>query len=50
MKVGYIQTSPIFGEKEKFFEQVNDLVSDVKADLLVIPELFNTGYTFTSKK
>ncbi|MHA1915197.1 MAG: nitrilase-related carbon-nitrogen hydrolase [Promethearchaeota archaeon] len=50
MKVGYIQTSPIFGEKEKNFEQVTSLVSDIKADLLVLPELFATGYTFTSKK
>ncbi|TKJ20579.1 MAG: acyltransferase [Promethearchaeota archaeon Loki_b32] len=50
MKVGYIQASPIFGEKEKNFEQVKNLISDIKADLLVLPELFTTGYTFTSKK
>ena len=50
MKVGYIQTSPIFGEKDKNFEQVKNLVSNLKADLLVLPELFTTGYTFTSKK
>jgi len=50
MKVGYIQTSPIFGEKEKNFEQVRELISNVKADLLVLPELFATGYTFISKK
>jgi predicted amidohydrolase len=50
MKVGYIQTSPIFGEKEKNFEQVTELISKVKADLLVLPELFATGYTFISKK
>ncbi len=50
MKVGYIQTSPIFGDKEKNFDQVNAMVSEVKADLLVLPELFATGYTFISKK
>lgn len=50
MKVGYIQTSPIFGEKEKNFKQVLELISKVKADLLVLPELFATGYTFISKK
>ncbi len=50
MKVGYIQTSPIFGEKEINFDQVTELTFKVKADLLVLPELFATGYTFISKK
>jgi predicted amidohydrolase len=50
MNVGYIQTSPIFGEKETNFKQVLELISNVKADLLVLPEFFATGYTFISKK
>ncbi|MFW9937944.1 MAG: nitrilase-related carbon-nitrogen hydrolase [Candidatus Thorarchaeota archaeon] len=50
MKIGYVQTSPIFGEKNKNFEQVEDLVSKIKADLIVLPELFATGYTFISKE
>jgi len=50
MRIGYIQTSPIFGEKEKNFEQISSLISNIKADLLVLPELFATGYTFTSKE
>jgi predicted amidohydrolase len=50
MKVGYIQNSPLFGEKEKNFNQVCKLIGDIKADLLVLPELFATGYTFTSKE
>ena len=50
MKVGYIQNAPIFGAKEKNFEGVCSLLSGVKADLLVLPELFATGYTFTSKE
>ncbi len=49
IKVGYIQTSPIFGDKEKNFEQIENLLLDVKADLIVLPELFATGYTFVSK-
>jgi len=49
MKVGYVQTSPVFGEKFKNFEQVNNLVRKIKADLIVLPELFATGYTFISK-
>jgi len=49
IKVGYVQTSPLFGDKEKNFEQIENLLGDVKADLIVLPELFSTGYTFVSK-
>lgn len=49
MKIGYVQTAPVFGGKEKNFEEVRTLLKGVKADLLVLPELFATGYTFTSK-
>jgi len=48
-KVGYVQTSPLFGDKEKNFEQIENLLVDVKADLIILPELFSTGYTFVSK-
>ncbi|MFH0894917.1 MAG: nitrilase-related carbon-nitrogen hydrolase [Bacteroidota bacterium] len=50
MKAGFIQTSPIFGEKEKNFDQVRSLVGDAKTDLLVLPELFATGYAYRSKE
>ena len=50
MKVGYIQTSPSFGEKTNNFEQIENIIANEKADLLVLPELFATGYTFISKK
>ncbi len=50
MKVGYIQNSPKFGEKSENFKQVLDLAAGVTADLIVLPELFATGYTFTSRK
>ncbi|WP_243349392.1 nitrilase-related carbon-nitrogen hydrolase [Parabacteroides sp. FAFU027] len=50
MKIGYIQTAPGFGEKEQNFGQIRSLTEGVKADLLVLPELFATGYTFTSKE
>ncbi|MHA2288895.1 MAG: nitrilase-related carbon-nitrogen hydrolase [Promethearchaeota archaeon] len=49
MKIGYIQSSPIFGDKTQNFKQIEELLSDSKADLIVLPELFATGYTFTSK-
>jgi len=50
MKIGYVQTSPIFGELTQNFEQVKNLLSNSKADLIVLPELFATGYTFISKE
>jgi predicted amidohydrolase len=33
MKIGYIQTSPVFGDKEANFNGVLELAKDVKADL-----------------
>lgn len=48
MKAGYIQTAPRFGDKSFNFSQVEELACDIKADLLVLPELFATGYTFIS--
>ena len=49
MKVGYVQIHPLFGAKDANFEQVNKLLHGIKADLLVLPELFATGYAFVSK-
>ncbi|MRT93647.1 nitrilase-related carbon-nitrogen hydrolase [Ancylomarina sp. 16SWW S1-10-2] len=49
MKVVCIQNAPKFGAKEKNFQEVRSLLNKVKADLIVLPELFATGYTFTSK-
>jgi predicted amidohydrolase len=50
MKVGFVQFSPIFGEKEKNIEKTVTLITQgAKADLLVLPELCNTGYLFKEK-
>ena len=48
MHIGFVQTSPLFGEKQKNFAAVQELLMGCKADLLVLPELFATGYAFTS--
>jgi len=50
MRVGYVQTAPGFGDKEANFREVSRLLRGVKADLVVLPELFATGYTFMSKR
>ncbi len=49
MRVGFLQFAPVFGEKEANFEKVRGLLSGAKADLIVLPELFSTGYLFESK-
>jgi len=49
MKIGYIQFFPSFGEKEENFHKIERLSKGIKADLIVLPELFATGYTFVSK-
>ncbi|MBN2156394.1 MAG: hypothetical protein JW776_10150 [Candidatus Lokiarchaeota archaeon] len=46
MKVGYIQNYPENGNKEANFQQVEKILGDRKADLIVLPELFATGYIF----
>jgi predicted amidohydrolase len=49
MKAGYIQTEPKFGEVEKNLNHISEKLEGVRADLIVLPELFNTGYTFENK-
>ena len=49
MKIGYVQTSPAFGRREDNFQQVEALLEGVRADLIVLPELFATGYAFASR-
>ncbi len=50
MKVGFVQFAPVFGRKERNFYKVEKLLKDTKDALIVLPELFNTGYTFKTKK
>jgi predicted amidohydrolase len=49
MKVGYYQFAPEFGRLEKNVEKAINAIRKLRADLIVLPELFNTGYLFTSK-
>ena len=48
MKAGFYQFNPAFGEKENNIDKVTSAVRQSDADLLVLPELFATGYQFTS--
>jgi 5-aminopentanamidase len=48
MKVGYFQFDPVFGEIKRNLDFVSERLAKVECDLLVLPELFNTGYQFAS--
>ena len=49
MRVGYIQFCPRFADKEYNLSRAEEMIRDVEADLLVLPELFSTGYLFLFK-
>ena len=49
MKIGFFQFAPQFGKRRENLKTVADALANVSLDLLVLPELFNTGYLFTSK-
>ncbi len=50
MVLGFVQFAPVFGEKQKNFNAVEELLKGLNADLLVLPELFATGYAFQSQE
>ncbi len=49
MKIGIYQNEPEFGEIQTNVEKTIHAISGVEADLIVLPELFNTGYQFISR-
>ncbi len=53
MRVGYVQFKPTFGDKHENIKKIMELVGEGarrKAELLVLPELCNTGYVFRSNE
>ena len=50
MKIGVYQNNPLFGEVDHNIEQAIRALTGLEADLIVFPELFNTGYQFISKE
>ncbi len=49
MRVGFLQYSPIFGDKKANLERVKGMLSREKDALVVLPELCFTGYVFKDK-
>lgn len=48
MKIGFYQFGPVFGDVNGNLQTVRDAVNGLDVDLVVLPELFNTGYQFVS--
>jgi 5-aminopentanamidase len=46
MRLGIVQSSPVFGDVESNIQGCIDLMASGTADLWVLPELFATGYQF----
>ena len=49
MRVGIVQSSPVFGDVRKNQREIENLVGDQQADLWVMPELALTGYEFLDR-
>jgi len=50
MRIGIYQSRPRFGAVQENVAQALHDLRAVEADLVVLPELFNTGYQFVSRK
>ena len=51
MKVGFLQFQPILFDVEENIDRISKLIENTDSfDLLVIPELANSGYVFVDKK
>ena len=50
MRVGFIQNNPVFGKIESNLSKIETLFSYDNTDLMVLPELFNTGYHFLNRE
>lgn len=50
MRVGYLQTRPEIGRVSQNVEDAIQAIDGLDADLVVLPELFNTGYSLTREE
>ena len=48
MKVGFIQFSPEFDRVNENIDKAISMIEKADAELIVLPELFNTSYLFVS--
>jgi predicted amidohydrolase len=48
MKAGFIQFSPEFGRVNENIDKAISMIEKADTELIILPELFNTGYLFIS--
>jgi predicted amidohydrolase len=48
-RIGFLQFEPLFGRVEENLDRIESSLAGCAADLVVIPELANTGYNFASR-
>jgi predicted amidohydrolase len=50
VRIGYVQFAPALGDLRATLSTIDRLLEGVEADLLVLPELCNSGYNFRSQQ
>lgn len=50
MRIGFVQLAPVLGDLPATLSTIDRLLAGVEADLLVLPELCNSGYNFRSHR
>ncbi len=50
MRIGYYQFNPVFGDVAANLDTVRATLEQAEADLIVLPELFASGYQFVSQE
>lgn len=49
MRAGLLQFRPVFGDQKANISKVTDMLNSQEYDLIVVPELANSGYCFSSE-
>jgi len=50
LKIGFVQFGPVLGKVDENVERATALLRGLQCDVAVFPELFNTGYFFSSRE
>lgn len=48
LKISLVQFTPVMGDAQRNLQQITDLAKNVETDIIVLPELCTTGYSFVN--